>query len=100
MIPYILAENPQISKERAFDISMQMMEGHKLEAFVLELSFIGWDLLNACTLGILGIFYVNPYKHATFAEFYTAVKAEAFAKGITNAAELPGVSYPEFTEQF
>lgn len=42
MIAYILAENPQISRKRAFELSKQMMDGQKLDAFVLDLSFIGW----------------------------------------------------------
>ena len=92
MIPYLLAENPSLSKERAFDISMQMMDGHKMDLFVLGLSFIGWHFLNASTFGLLGIFYVNPYMHATYAEFYSALKAEALQRGIANADELPGVS--------
>lgn len=100
MVPYILAENPGISKERAFQISMQMMDGHKMEAFILDLSFIGWNLLNAITFGILGIFYVNPYRNATYAEFYSAIKAEAMQRGIADSIELPGVGYPEFNQGF
>lgn len=100
MIPYILAENPDISRERAFQISNQMMDGHKMEAFTLDLSFIGWNLLSLISFGIGGIFYVNPYIDATHTEFYTAIKSEAFEKGITNPVELPGVRYPEYTEQF
>ncbi|MBQ8559120.1 MAG: DUF975 family protein [Tyzzerella sp.] len=100
MVPYILAENPGISKERAFQISMQMMDGHKMEAFILEWSFFGWNLLNSLTFGILGIFYVNPYRNATYAEFYSAIKAEAMQRGITDSIELPGVGYPEFAQQF
>lgn len=97
MIPYILAENPEISKTRAFEISRQMMNGHKWDAFVLGLSFIGWQLLTTITpLGIAGILWTGPYMDATYAEFYVALKAEAFQKGITDSTELPGVSYPEF----
>lgn len=91
MIPYIMAENPGISRQRAFAISEQMMDGHKMEAFVLDLSFIGWDILSAFSAGIVGIFYANPYKNATYTEFYTAVKSEAFTRGITDITELPGV---------
>lgn len=100
MIPYILADNPHIPKRRAFEISMEMMDGHKWDAFVLGLSFIGWQFLSAITAGILGVFYVNPYVDATYAEFYTALKAEAIQKGITDSVELPGVGYPqpEFTQ--
>lgn len=92
MMSYLLAENPTLTRERAFELSRQMMDGHKMEAFVLALSFIGWNFLNALTGGILGIFYVTPYMHATYAEFYSALKAEALQRGITNTVELPGVS--------
>lgn len=70
MIPYLLAENPNLTKEQAFAISKQMMDGQKWNAFVLDLSFIGWDILSACTMGILGIFYVEPYKNMTNAALY------------------------------
>ena len=81
MIPYILAENPRISRKRAFEISKNMMDGEKWNAFVLDLSFIGWILLSAITCGIVGIFYVNPYREATFAELYAFNKAKAYEEG-------------------
>lgn len=74
MIPYLLAENPQMTKEQAFAMSRQMMSGQKWRAFVLDLSFIGWQILNVLTGGILGIFYVNPYYHAAQAALYDALK--------------------------
>ena len=70
MIPYLLAENPNLTKEQAFAMSKQMMSGNKWSAFVLDLSFLGWDLLSICTLGILGTFYVGPYKNLTNAALY------------------------------
>ena len=70
MIPYLLAENPELSKEQAFALSKQMMTGNKWNTFVLELSFIGWDILCTFTLGILNIFYVQPYKCLTYAALY------------------------------
>ena len=44
------------------------------EAFVLDLSFFGWEILSACTCGILGIFYVNPYVYATNTELFLELK--------------------------
>lgn len=70
MIPYLLAENPNLSKEQVFALSKQMMSGNKWAAFVLELSFIGWDILAGFTLGILNLFYVQPYKCLTYAALY------------------------------
>ena len=74
MIPYLLAENPQMTKEQAFAESKRMMTGQKWRAFVLDLSFIGWNILSALTLGILGIFYVQPYMDATHAALYEALR--------------------------
>lgn len=95
LVPYILAENPELDRKRVFELSEQMMKGHKMEAFLLELSFFGWFVLSAFTGGILSIFYVNPYWYATFAEFYSAVKADAKHKGVFAESELPGVTFSE-----
>jgi uncharacterized membrane protein len=89
MVPYLLAENPDMDYHRALELSSEMMVGHKMECFVLQLSFIGWYLLSAFTANILGILYVNPYETATLAEFYVAVRSEALAKGLTSPMELP-----------
>ena len=74
MIPYLLADNPQMTKEQAFEESKRMMQGQKWKAFVLDLSFIGWNILSALTLGILGIFSVQPYMDATHAALYEALR--------------------------
>lgn len=74
MIPYILAENPGIDSKEAFAISKQMMDGNKWDAFVLDLSFLGWIILSLFTCGFLALFYVNPYMCMTQAELYVALK--------------------------
>ena len=74
MIPYILAENPNISRQEAFALSKQMMYGDKWNTFVLELSFIGWAFLTLITFGVVGIFYYQPYLALTDAALYQALK--------------------------
>lgn len=81
MVPYILAENPAMRREDAFMISRKMMMGQKMDVFVLDLSFIGWRILEGITGGIFGIFFVEPYYQATAAELYTANKAMAYQEG-------------------
>lgn len=81
MVPYILAENPSMDRKEVFAISKRMMDGQKWAAFVLDLSFIGWDLLSVITCGIVAIFYVAPYRHATYAELYTYNKVQAYNEG-------------------
>lgn len=74
MIPYILAENPGLSSKGVFARSKAMMKGEKWNAFVLDLSFLGWYLLGTITCCILNIFYVSPYYYLTFAELYAVLK--------------------------
>ena len=70
-IPYLLAENPSMNYSEAFAESRRLMDGHKMDAFVLDLSFIGWELLTIIPL--VGILWVNPYYNLTWAAFYRAV---------------------------
>lgn len=81
MVPYIIAENPAMDYKEAFQISKQMMDGEKMEAFIMDLSFLGWYLLSAVTCGLLAIFYVNSYVQASFAEMYTFNKQKAYQEG-------------------
>lgn len=75
MSMYILAENKGMGAREAISKSKQMMHGHKMELFVLELSFIGWGLLVAITFGIAAI-WVVPYMQATYANFYKKLTEE------------------------
>lgn len=83
MMPYLLAENPSMPKEQAFALSKKMMDGQKWKAFVLDLSFIGWEILSGFTLGLLGIFYVAPYKNMTHAALYECL---CYQRQWTNAS--------------
>ena len=76
MIPYILADNPDIDKAQAFKLSKQMMKGNKWRAFVLDLSFILWGILGFITLGVVNVLWVGPYKQLTDAALYEAFKPE------------------------
>lgn len=73
MAMYVLAENKDIGALEAIKKSKEMMKGHKMELFVLELSFIGWALLAALTFGIAYI-WVYPYMYTTLANFYMSIK--------------------------
>ena len=88
MTPYILAHCPNVSATDALKLSMRMTNGHKGELFVMHLSFIGWMLLGALTLGILVIVHVGPYMGTTTAGYYIELRDEALAKGIIRPEEL------------
>ena len=87
MVDYLMAENPYMTYQRALELSRQMTDGEKFNIFILELSFFGWLFLGALACGI-GVFFVNPYIEATFAELYAALRAKAFDTGMTDASEL------------
>ncbi len=74
MAPYILADRPELSGNEVLTLSRQMMNGHKWRTFVLDLSFLGWNILSALTFGLLGVFYVNPYRQCTNTELYRELK--------------------------
>lgn len=95
LVPYLMAENPYLSTTRAMQLSRQMMYGEKFHRFVLTLSFIGWFVLCWFSFGI-GFFFLAPYQQATYAEFYAAMRAKAFAQGLSAPDELGGfVRYEE-----
>ena len=85
MVPFILAENPEVTGSAAITLSRNMMNGHKWRIFLLEVSLWGWEILSALTLGILGIFYVNPYKMSVKAELYMDLRRGAKEQGIPGA---------------
>lgn len=82
LVPYIAAENPDISPKKAVNLSRKMMYGHKWECFVFELTYWGWDMLGSLTFGLTAIFYSNPYKTAAFSEFYVQMRDLAKEKKI------------------
>ena len=103
-VPYIMAENPTISKERAREISSQMSHGHKWQMFVLELSFLGWIMLYVLTetilalvscgiLAIPGALLILPliaYQQATYAELYEERREYMLMTGMVREDELVG----------
>jgi uncharacterized membrane protein len=75
MANYVLADNPEMTAREALRESKEIMQGHKWELFVLQLSFILWHLLGAITLGLAYI-YVVPYMSASVANFYQKIKRQ------------------------
>lgn len=72
-VPYLTVAHPEMDRRTVFAASKAMTDGHKFDIFVMQLSFLGWDILSAITGitgGLGGIFYVNPYKQASYAEMY------------------------------
>ena len=85
---YIKAENPNLTATEAITESRKMMDGHKLDYFFLQLSFIGWYIVGAICLGI-GVLWVNTYREASNAIFYEHIKG-------VPTVEIPHLDTPDF----
>lgn len=87
MIPFLLVDNPQMDYRRAMKLSIAMTDGEKFNIFVLQLSFLGWNLLGllACCVGVI---FVMPYQFATMAELYAVLRQNAIDKGLCTADEV------------
>ncbi len=103
MVDYILTEDPTIGYKEALEMSKKMMDGYKWETFVLELSFIGWQLLAGCTCFILSVFWVNPYMYATYSELFLYLRGNYFGPNVKpyhTPAFAGGYSAPNPSNQF
>lgn len=76
MTPFILSDHPELTASQAIDRSKSLMDGHKMDLFILELTFLGWDILAALTMN-LGYLALNPYKNAAHAVFYRQILKES-----------------------
>lgn len=88
LVPYIIAENPDIKGNDAIKLSQDLMKGHKWEVFKLDLSLLGWYILDICTFHFIGILFVSPYKECCMTEIYFLIRNEGKKKKIKNAKEL------------
>ena len=77
-VPYVLAENPTISKKEAFRLSKELSKGIKFEIFKLQLSLLGYEILSWFTLGLVNILFLNPYEEAIYAELYMNVRKQKY----------------------
>jgi len=75
LVPYIMHDHPELSASEILQMSRVMMKGHKMDLFLLYLSFIGWALLCVLTL-FIGYFWLEPYMQMTMVKFYEQLRAE------------------------
>lgn len=110
MVPFILAENPSIDRKKVFSLSKQLMKGNKWNSFVIDISFYPFVIVTAlvsagiaaiifgfafnvvlvaeiCS-GIVMALFLNPYRMATKAELYIALRKEAIKSNYEFSEEL------------
>lgn len=80
IIKDMLESGQEVQPIEAITKSRQLMDGHKWEFFVLELSFIGWGILSCITLGI-GFLWLKPYMQMTNVKYYRQLAGDQFKGG-------------------
>ena len=88
LVPYILAENPNMKTKDVLKLSREMMNGYKWKVFKLDISFIGYHLLGILTLNVSNLVFTTPYIQCTKAEVYMFIRDLAKTKGINHAEQL------------
>lgn len=76
LVPYILSDDPELSPKEVLRKSKEMMHGQRWKAFVLDLSFLGWEILGALTLGLVDLFWTKPYEQNADAALYLRLRGE------------------------
>lgn len=94
----IIHDNPNLTQSQARDLSRRLTEGFKTDLFVLDLSFLLWDMLIGITCG-LAAFYVVPYMQTTQAMYYENLKNYAIAQGKAAPAEFGLMPVPPYGVQ-
>ena len=69
---FLINHEAQLSPVDAITKSRSLMDGYKMELFILDLSFIGWYILSVFTLGLL-LLYVVPYHQTTRVEYFMEI---------------------------
>lgn len=88
MVPYILAENPNVGARKAMCLSGKMTDGNKIRLFLFDLSFIGWYILGAIPFGLGILFFARPYEDTSKGILYLKLRDIALNKGIINGEDL------------
>ncbi len=83
MTPYIVkdmvASDKQVGATDGINASKELMKSHKMDLFIFDLSFLGWNILAAITCG-LGYLWVTPYYQTAKANFYRHIAGDKFLK--------------------
>ena len=70
LVPYLVKDRPELSPMEVLAESEALMRGNRWQAFVMDLSFLGWLLLGVVTLNLGNIFWTFPYQDNADAALY------------------------------
>lgn len=87
MANFIKVDHPEYDWKQCITASRQLMDGHKMDLFVQDLSFIGWLIVGSLCFGI-GTLWVTPYMQAARAQFYQSLVGTIPAAPAAETAEV------------
>ena len=99
MVPFIVAENPDIKPLEAIKLSRRMMDGHKWECFKLDVTLLPWYILGTVTFGVVTALWAVPYSVAVYGEYYTLLREGAREAAIENADRLNDIYLYEYADE-
>ncbi len=73
LAPYILADNPELTAEEAICRSMRLMDGHKMQIFLMSLGYLCLATLSSLLL-FIPMLWLVPYYQVAYVKFYEEVK--------------------------
>lgn len=73
LAPYILVDNPELTADEAICRSMRMMDGHKMQLFLMSLGYFFLVLLSSLLL-FIPLIWLIPYYTTAYVQFYEEVK--------------------------
>lgn len=82
LVPYIVAENPEVTRKEAFQLSADMMQGNRIHALGFDLSYVGLGILSLFTFGLLSVFYITPQRYLGRTEIYMALRQHAIEENL------------------
>ena len=75
MALYLLLDHPEMSVMQCIRESKRMMKGHKGELFVMDLSFLGWAILESIPVfGYAVQVWTTPYISMSYVLYYEALR--------------------------
>ncbi len=73
MAYYVKMDHPEMDYRQCLAESRRIMNGRKMDLFILDLSFIGWLILGVLCCGV-GVLVVVPWMNAAHAHYYESIR--------------------------
>lgn len=99
---YILRDHPDWTPSQCIAESERLMQGHKAELFLFELSFIGWAILTTFAMQLVGIAFIQflpaiivmplmyvvvsplcAYMYVSYSHYYNQLLVEQYDKNMS-----------------